>query len=233
MKTVALNYETSGRTHSIRFKFSNHLDNIPIIEADIPTNISHFDENLFENMTWQNSMYETFAEFKRIIQKYQRYFSLIDEIRKLKLSFTDRLTLAYTDTEFRLNLSDGVFVTIKMTKINQAEIKFLNPLHFIGSKEKISGVREKIESVFQSSAVRLTEENIIQFLRIFENELENMETDEEKSCGICYQFDLEGLFPHLICQNTQCSKLFHNPCYEMLSDGKCPYCDSHILPNIL
>ncbi|KAH9380237.1 hypothetical protein HPB48_022148 [Haemaphysalis longicornis] len=65
--------------------------------------------------------------------------------------------------------------------------------------------------------------------------------DVDCTCGICYSYFLEGHIPDTLCQNTHCSKPFHQAClaewmrslpsirqnFDMFF-GECPYCSEGV-----
>lgn len=190
---------------------------------------SNYFDNESTEIVWRTSIYETFSDFKHLLKKFERFFALIDEIKKINVSFTDISSLNYNDVQFRPNLGGGASVTIKIQNIDEDKIEFSHPMRFVGSEERISEIKTLLQTQWEgwSNNSMLTETNVISFLRIFESEIA-VQSEEDRSCGICYQFDLDGDMPNMNCY--ACHKQYHTVCCELLLDTKCPYCDADMVP---
>ena len=92
-------------------------------------------------------MLETYNSFKLFVKKYSRFFDLIDQIREIPISFTDRAALNYSDILFRPNLGGGASATIRIKHIAEKKIEF-SEVRFVGSENRIAEIKNILQNTW-------------------------------------------------------------------------------------
>lgn len=229
--------DSSSRCHPVEF----------VLHADYPTVapicrhqlLARFEPKWTPKSTLSDlctqfcAQFELYQDVWRVLDDFDANTVVLEPINPLKSDLTRRLQVSQ-------------FVSLRL------EISAQNPLtipiySFQGAETTVSPLRDRIDKHIHEWDFRKTPRQNFETLAGItfphpSSLSENVDTDPEHVCAICYSYLLEGSVPDQVCNNTSCAKDFHATClYDWFQSvqpsnrltkavvwGACPYCEQKI-----
>lgn len=130
---------------------------------------------------------------------------------------------------------DKVFLKVTLDPYVPSNVQ----LNFIGPLEEVEGLRRIYCQKMDDWDVEVgAYKNLLRmFDLLYFPYRPDCQSQENQSCSICFEFNLESTYPIITCFNANCEVVFHAAClqqwFETLADtktfctvtsGLCPYC---------
>lgn len=219
-----------GRDHSLRISIPQAFPSeAPVCESSLPV---QYDPPWQKDRRTIKCIYDDFVDK---IKDLQPFWNTMDDL-DARVWVLDPPKPRVSDCYRRISMGNNMSVVVI---INPEAPRALPKMEFTGPEKlvtKLCGSLEKNARKWEM--LKSVCENLESVLEC-EIPSKSTTTMEEIdcACGICYSFLLENAVPEKVCDNSSCSKPFHEGCiYEWMRSlptvrqnfnmlfGECPYC---------
>lgn len=218
------------KTHLLKLRFSETFPiDEPRVECDLPAPFEFHWNN-------EQTLRAVYNKFKAEVERLQEFWETMDDL-DANCWVLDPVNARHSDCYRRIALGKNVSVAVV---VNPKTPKVLPKLEFCGPHNVVSAHEESVEA--NSTKWNCGESMSANLMLLLGMELPSRNCvdppeDVDCTCGICYSYFLEGHIPDTLCQNSHCSKPFHQAClaewmrslpsirqnFDMFF-GECPYC---------
>lgn len=188
------------------------------------------------------------SSLKHLLVQFEDFLKQFNDLWLQLEEFDQRTVVIEPEKPRKSDVNRRVYLgnhtSIQMT-LNPSHPRMCPDCRFLGADHVVTRLRKLLNSGLSSwdmTATVLTNMERVLNLK-FPEPTSQSKQDLGGECGICYTYRLESGIPDTVCDNTQCSKPYHQSClYEWLRSlstggdnfgfnkvsGECLYCGTQI-----
>jgi E3 ubiquitin-protein ligase FANCL len=226
--------DSTGRMHTMQLALGEDYPmTCPIIGADLPVPIK---------IQWypqESNLSTLLTTLRQLLQKCEAYFAICEELHEHAWVLEPQ-SMQFSVVKRRLALGNHCSVELLLAVHDPGStvpnLQFLGPSHALSpwkdawEKNKSKWLDKSLDGLsFLQKLSSLLEQSV--------PTRQVLEKEETLECAICYGIYVDEQLPEVICENSHCSRAFHQDCigtyFRSGSEtrqsfdtifGECPYC---------